>query len=300
MKNGIFMMVLVLLFSLFLVGISAAPYQEKCSDGTPYWECSKTKPGYACLLDERSPNGVSLQNDVINKIVRDPKTKKPKCACENFPGYVEMNGECVKSSCEYNSKTYNSGECIKEEKPKICRMGKIEEDPAVCGCPLGKEISTDKKTCQTRVGCRWGSVICQQGYECQYQENDPNDDGKCMPLSGCADFIPQQTRIKCTSLEYCDTITDPNGKCVPKSGCVNLNPPCKSDERCNPITNKCEKISTLSNIFDGAKTQTNKSIYGIQDFSSKSPGGSLKCCCLPTFLALGLLGLTIIFKNKIY
>jgi len=290
--------IIILLFGLFAISIFAQAYQEKCSDGTPYWECSKTKPGYACLYDEKSPNGVSLQNDLINKIVKDPKTKQPKCACENFPGYAEMNGECVKTSCEYNSKTYNNGECISQEKPKICRMGKIEEDPSICGCPIGKEISSDKKTCQARVGCRWGSVNCQPGYKCKYQENDPNDDGKCTPVSGCADFIPEQTKIKCTSLEYCDTTTDPNGKCVPKPGCINLNPPCKSDERCNPITNTCEKLSTLSGLFDG-KTQTNASSASNAPAPSSKPGiGSIKCCCLPTFLALGLLGLSILFKNK--
>jgi hypothetical protein len=282
---------ITLFFNILFSAESSDLYLRTCEDGTKYWDCSQTKPGYACLPDPSSPNGVSLKNDLATKFVKDTKTKAHKCACENFPGYFEKDGECVKSTCVYNSNTYQNGQCL-PEKPKRCSLGSIIDDPSSCGCPIGKELSSDKSTCITKTGCRWGTVICKPGYNCSFIESDPNDDGKCEPLSGCADFIPVEKRIKCTSLEFCDTSSVATGVCVPKKGCQYLNPPCEKGEVCNKQTGMCEQPS-LSNLGGlSSSTNTNNSIASVSVGKS-----SIKCCCLPTFGFILLAGL-ILLKPK--
>ncbi|MFN3910036.1 MAG: hypothetical protein ACK4J0_02270 [Candidatus Anstonellaceae archaeon] len=287
MKKNMFFVVFFLLSSLILnINLIFSTevlnlYTEKCSDGTAYWQCSQTKPGYGCLPDSSSSNGVSLQNDLQTKLIKDSKTGQHKCACQNFPGYTEQNGECVKTTCEYNGKTIENGKCL-DDKPKRCVSGSIVDDPSSCGCPIGKEVSPDKKTCQSKVGCRWGTVVCNQGYKCEYLESNINDDGKCVGLSGCADIIPQEKRIKCTSLEYCDTSSDPKGQCVQKKGCQYLNPPCSKEETCNTETGLCEKIQSNSlNLSSKSQTSSNQQ----KGFST------LQCCCLPAggFVAISML-----------
>ncbi|MCX8163138.1 MAG: hypothetical protein N3D10_01130 [Candidatus Micrarchaeota archaeon] len=283
-----------LLFALFLVqSVFCADlsdlYTKTCPDGTKYWQCSKTKPGYACLPDySKGGSELKLQNDLQTKLVKDYKTGAHLCACENFPGYTEKDGECVKINCDYQGKEILNGACL-EEKPKRCVLGSIVDDPLSCGCPQGKEISPDKKSCQSKVGCRWGTLICQAGYNCEYVESNPADDGKCVAQSGCSSIIPPEKRISCTSLEECDTSTDPKGICVPKKGCQYLNPPCPAGEVCDKKTGIC--IKPQSNLFNSPSTTSNSTKE-----KGNSPLSNLSCCCLPSagFLAL----LFFSWKNK--
>ncbi|MEM4137761.1 MAG: hypothetical protein QXF48_03770 [Candidatus Anstonellaceae archaeon] len=284
------------IFYLFLIlylstGIYfSASYTDVCEDGTKYWQCSKTKPGYACLPDYSSGSSqLKLQNDLQTKLVKDIKTGAHLCACENFPGYVEKNGECVKSSCQYKGVEFPNGKCL-DEKPKRCVDGSIVDDPLNCGCPIGKEISPDKKSCQNKVGCRWGTVICQTGYKCEYVESDPNDDGKCIALSGCAPIIPPEKRVSCTSLEYCDTSVDPKGVCVTKKGCQYSNPPCAEGEICDKESGVCKKANLVLPPSSGSSNSSNQKGFSFSNLS---------CCCLPTAGFMAIIFLSLRNKNKI-
>ncbi|MFA5108397.1 MAG: hypothetical protein WC492_02600 [Candidatus Micrarchaeia archaeon] len=77
----------------------SAIWEMKCSDGTAYSQCSQASPGYYC--GQASADTVELQK-VVGEVnpaghpkVGEPTTLAVKCACSNFAGYIEKDGECV-------------------------------------------------------------------------------------------------------------------------------------------------------------------------------------------------------------
>ena len=253
-----------------------------CSDGTGYWQCSKITPGYACLPDSTSGNGVSLQNDIESKIVKTTDgTNQPKCACSNFPGYMEKNGKCVKTTCaDTNGNTLQSGACS-ITKPNRCVDGQLVEDSAACGCPEGKQAKSDGKTCTQAVGCRWSNPPCQPNQECHYVETNLKDEGHCVAKQGCA-----YNTVTCTSMQYCDTSKEANGVCTTKDGCQYLNPPCHAGEVCNSATGVCEEGSGADTIGNPSTANTAVS----DDFAS--------CCCAPMAVMVSLAGLVVLRRQE--
>ena len=93
--------------------------QEKvCNDGTEYFECSITKPGYC-------DNGV-----LVNKC--------QKCGCES-DGICQPDGSCLVRRCA-DGTTY--GACT-SNKPLYCFQGIVKEVCSLCGCPDGLECIAD-------------------------------------------------------------------------------------------------------------------------------------------------------------
>ena len=90
---------------------------DDCSDGTKYYACSSIQPGYACLPE-------STVRNTIQKVIGPdaPAALRSKCACSNFLGYVEINAECVKTTCTNGGQTYNNFACVQLE------AGTIESD----------------------------------------------------------------------------------------------------------------------------------------------------------------------------
>ncbi len=114
MESGklIFGLVITMLFcsSIFAVAL----YEQTCSDGTAYMKCSSAQPGYMCV-----PSGSTLvlENVIGQTYPSDyPISSKAgkltenavACACENYAGYVEKNGECVSATQQSDSMTDNS------------------------------------------------------------------------------------------------------------------------------------------------------------------------------------------------
>ncbi|MFA5108389.1 MAG: hypothetical protein WC492_02550 [Candidatus Micrarchaeia archaeon] len=287
MKIGIILATMVLMASVIGIGWSAV-YENKCSDGTGYWQCSQTQPGYACLPDSASATGLSLQNDVANKLVQDSKTGMSKCACANFAGYAEVDGACVKTTCVDGSKTLQAGECS-STKPKRCTSGSLVDDPTACGCPEGKKASSDGKSCEVREGCRWGTSPCEKGYNCSYVESNTKDDGHCVAKKGCSAYIPSEGKITCTSMQECDSSTNPDGVCITKQGCKYSNPACGTGKVCDMLSNTCES----SDVVSATTIKTTKTAN-----SAVSDSSNLSCCCLPTAGIVGLAGIAIARRKK--
>ncbi|PIT85034.1 hypothetical protein COU37_00755 [Candidatus Micrarchaeota archaeon CG10_big_fil_rev_8_21_14_0_10_45_29] len=96
---------IILLLAILFAGISFGEiWEEKCSDGTGYFQCSSLSPGYACLPDSAALSGLSLQK-VLDQVNPDGHPKQGeltdlavKCACANFEGYEEQNNKCVNPS----------------------------------------------------------------------------------------------------------------------------------------------------------------------------------------------------------
>jgi hypothetical protein len=278
------------IFAFALMAISGAfmASTSDCADGTKYFQCSTNKPGYACLPDSTT-GGNSLQN-VLGPDM--PAALRNKCACSNFPGYVEVNGECVKNTCNVGGKTYSNFECIANNKPKQCVWGNIVDNSSQCGCPLGQKPADNGRACIDMVGCRWtgsGHITCPPTQECKWNPADPNDAGTCVTKSGCAYHNPDCDPIS----EYCDTTASAAGECKKKQGCQYSNPPCAAGEICNPVSGKCEKneIATVP-IIQAPPSNSTPSAAASNAFAS------IKCCCLPTAAAVGLVGLASYNRMK--
>ncbi|PIT85025.1 hypothetical protein COU37_00705 [Candidatus Micrarchaeota archaeon CG10_big_fil_rev_8_21_14_0_10_45_29] len=280
--NGFLAASLVLLLAFAGIASAINIYEQSCSDGTKYFQCSQGTPGYACLPDSTSGNGVSLQNDVESKIVKTTDgTSQPKCACANFPGYMEKDGKCVKTTCtDTNGKTLESGACS-VTKPNRCIDGNLVENSLACGCPEGKQVASDSKTCVRAVGCRWGNPPCQPNQECKYVES-AKDEGHCVAKQGCA-----YNTVTCTSMQYCDTSGDSNGVCTTREGCQYLNPPCHAGETCNSATGVCEAGESADEI--GSASTAGAAVS--DDFVAT-------CCCAPVLAMAGLAGIVIVKKRE--
>lgn len=257
-------------------GAWAQYYLNSCSDGTPYGKCSST-PGYVCWIDSSSTNGVSLQ-----KVVGSSFTKTfPKCQCNQFPGYIEKDGSCVKTTCDDSGTALSDGQCS-ATKPKKCAGGTIVSDSNACGCPTGQQMSADQKNCEPRVGCRWGTTTCPTGTGCSYVTTDATDDGTCKDKQGCA-----YGRPACTSLEDCDKSSNADGVCMPKKGCQYSNPACGSGYRCNTDTQACDKITDSVATVAPNTTKAN----------TANAASGLQCCCLPG-AGMAMLAGFVLFRRK--
>ena len=82
------MIILAIIFSVSSFGYAENLWEQKCNDSTAYFQCSQTQPGYACLPNA-SADGLELQN-----VIGSNTSLEKKCACSNFTGYVEKDGEC--------------------------------------------------------------------------------------------------------------------------------------------------------------------------------------------------------------
>ena len=286
-KIGRGIMSVFLVLAIFCMAVSATTiYNSECSDGTKYWQCSQTQPGYACLPDSSALDGVSLQNDVVNKIVQKTDgSGEAKCSCSNFAGYIEKNGECVKTTCDYNGQTFKDGQCVNDD-PKRCSGGQIVNDASHCGCPVGQSVADDGKTCTLSTGCRWNNPPCSPNQECKYVESNAKDEGHCALKQGCAASIGTVT---CTSMQYCDTTTDSNGVCKTKEGCKYSNPACSSDKICDQSTNTCVDKLEVNNA-DSLQTPDTPTAGAI--------GSDLSCCCAPAVGIVSLAGLAVFRKRE--
>ncbi len=248
-----------------------------CSDGTAYGACSQTQPGMVCwtgdnghvLVSALDPNGLTAFKD--------------KCACSKFPGYIESaSHQCVKTTCTYNGASVNDQQCA-ADKPKRCVQGSIVDDANACGCPVGQQMKSNNVGCEVVAGsCRWKTLTCSPSQECKFVEADKTDKGTCTPKQGCA-----YGTVTCTSMQTCDTSTNPNGVCTTKPGCQYLNPPCAKGQTCNPVSGVCETGSS------SGTTQILPNQPSSNTANATTTGGSspLSCCCLPTVGGVGLVGL---------
>ncbi|VVB57264.1 Uncharacterised protein [uncultured archaeon] len=262
-----------------------------CSDGTAYYKCSQTQPGYACvesggkhmLVNMLGPDGI--------------KSLKSQCACANFAGYSEVNGQCVKTICTDGGNTLQNGQCG-SSKPKQCLNGNMIDNSSACGCVAGYNPNPNGKTCDQRIGCRWNTYTCPTGRECKYDSKNNNDDGSCVSKSGCVNNNPS-----CNWNENCDTSSDANGVCKTKPGCQYGNPTCGSGKVCNQVTGNCDSTGSAATV-PTIPVQGGSSAPSATTNSSKTaaagPLGSLSCCCLPGAGAAAMVGLASYsrFKKK--
>lgn len=273
----------LLLVGLFLaMGMPALMAStEACADGTAYFACSTKQPGFACLPDAAT-GGNTLQNDIVNKIVKNTDGN-PKCACKNYPGYTEAGGACVSTTCTDAGQTVQSNACA-PTKPRQCVNGALVDNAALCACPDGSQPAADGKTCTKRSGCRWNNPACPENSECKYVESAAGDDGLCKPKQGCAFGT-----VTCSDMQDCDKSSNPNGVCVAKPGCKYVNPPCAKGKTCNVASNTCEDAA----VGGGGDTPLlpNTQTPGANATTGGAPGGGLPCCPLPAVAAVTMIGL---------
>lgn len=105
--------------------------KKTCSDGTAFWECSKSIPLYC--------DGGNLVEDC------------QRCGC-NINEACRPSGICVKKTCRDGT---SYGRCG-IEKPYYCQAGDLVEVCSLCGCPSGK-------TCQSGGTCSVGVIIIDEG-----------------------------------------------------------------------------------------------------------------------------------------
>ncbi len=261
------------------IGFSA----NECGNGINAYSCVPEKPGYVCLPGSSSYTAQNVMGSNCPLADKVCDTYRAKCGCDKYTGYVEKNGECVKTTCTYNSNTYNDGQCISSNAPKRCVSGQVVDDSNHCGCPAGKTSATDGKTCTTAQGCRWNNPSCSASQECKYEESNSKDEGHCVDKKGCASHIGTVT---CTSLQYCDTSSNPDGVCVKKEGCKYSNPACSNEQTCDVSTNTC----------------VTKSSGGLETIDTPTAGANvsdgMSCCCAPTLGIVGLAGFVVFAKRR--
>jgi len=264
-------------------GVTCPPNNPSCpcSDETTYFKCSQAQPGYACVAS-------GGKHMLVNMIGPDGiKSLKSLCACSNYPGYSEVNGVCVKTTCTDGSNTLQNGDCS-ATKPKQCSGGSLIDNSSACDCPAGSTPNSNSRTCDPRLGCRWKTITCQTGQECKYDSTKSTDDGTCVVKQGCNYHNPDCNLLS----ENCDTSTNPDGVCKTKSGCQYSNPACGSGQVCNAMTGRCDASGgdapvptiTLPTKTIVNSTNTTSSLVG-------NPLGSLNCCFLPAGGAAAMVGL---------
>ncbi|MFH0927018.1 MAG: hypothetical protein V1822_00375 [Candidatus Micrarchaeota archaeon] len=280
--------VFIAVFAIFILAGHLNAVQ--CSDGTESFGCSAKQPGYVCL-----PGGsaYTLQNVMADPCPLGDKecaSYRSKCACENYPGYTLKDGACVKATCDYNGKTYNDGACVDGQKPKRCSVGQIVDDSNHCGCPEGKTPADNGQTCTLIPNsCRYGTKPCAANQVCKYVEENPKDEGQCELKQGCA---PGIGTVKCTSLQYCDTSSDPNGKCITKDGCKYSNPACTGGKVCDQASNTC-----VDAAVSGVGTIDAPAASADTPLANAIPS-NLSCCCAPAAGLAGLAGFAILRRKK--
>ncbi len=266
-------------------GVTCPPNNPSCacSDGTAYFGCSQTQPGYACILQGNKHVLVNMMGpDSISRY-------KSQCSCDKYPGYSLVSGSCVKTTCSDGSNTIQNLVCA-SGKPKQCVNGNLIDNSSACGCPAGYNPNPNGKTCDQRIGCRWNTYTCPSGRECKFTASSNTDDGTCVSKSGCMNNNPMCNPIS----ETCDTSTDPNGVCIARQGCQYQNPVCDGNHVCNTVTGKCDAVDTGAGVptipLPVIPTPT---VNGTNSSAGKtaSPLGSMSCCCLPGAGAAAMVGL---------
>ena len=89
-----------------------------CEDGTPFFECSKSRPNYC---------GSGVLNEDCQR-----------CGCFDS-GVCQLDGSCLELKCTDNT-IY--GDCS-TRKPFLCLNGNLREVCNVCGCDEGKVCMND-------------------------------------------------------------------------------------------------------------------------------------------------------------
>ena len=279
---GIFFVCAIFAFGFLNVGFAA----NECGSGVNAYACVTDKPGYVCLPGSSSYTAQNVMGSNCPLADTVCKTYQTKCGCDKYTGYVEKNGVCVKTTCTYNGNTYNDGQCIQSSAPKRCVSGEVIDDSKYCGCPVGKTLATDGKTCTTAQGCRWNNPSCSVSQECKYEESNSKDEGHCVSKMGCASNIGT---VKCTSMQYCDTSSNSDGVCVTKQGCKYSNPACSSGQICDTVSNTCVAKTTGSlDVIDAVDTPT----------AGASTSDGLSCCCAPTLGIVALAGFALVAKRR--
>jgi len=253
-----------------------------CTDGTKYYACSSKQPGYACLPES------TLRNTIQKVIGPDaPAALRTKCACSNFPGYVELNGECVKTTCTSGGQTYNNFACVQGSPPNQCLWGQILANSSVCGCPTGQKASLNNKDCENRIGCRWGTLPTPSGKDCKFNSNNAEDDGTLVSKQGCA-----WGTVTCQWNEDCDTSKNVNGSCKLKTGCQYNNPMCTSGFTCNQVSGVCEKSADTSVPVVSTLPSSNTT-------GQASGGNSNPLCCCPLPAAGAAAAVSLVSYQKL-
>lgn len=98
------------------------PEAKICEDGTPYFECSNTRPNYCSA-------GI-LKNDC------------QRCGCSGLSS-CQKDGSCLRLEC-VDGTAYGRCAVIK---PFLCLDGELNEVCSVCGCKEGLVCALDEK-CQ--------------------------------------------------------------------------------------------------------------------------------------------------------
>ena len=210
-----------------------------------------------------------------------------KCSCSDVPGYTEMNGQCVKSTCTVNGQTVQTGACKDSMK---CVNGAMVEDPAACGCPTGK-VAQEGVCVERKGGCRWGgSVKCLSYQECKFDANTPSDDGVCQTKTGCQ--YSQYNQQACNAeLETCNQNT---GKCDKISGACVSNSECTGGKVCNLITKRCEEGASAGS----APTAPLLGAGATTPPTDAASGAKPTFCCLPAALGAMMVGLAFVSRRR--
>jgi len=271
----------IMVFLLAVFAFAGMANAATCSDGTQAWACVDSQPGYVCMPGTSIYTPQNVMGDNCPLAQKVCEEYRVKCACEKY-GMVEVDGECKKTTCTENGKTYNDGQCMTA--PKRCSLGEAVDAASSCGCPAGKTPAADGKTCVTASGCRWSNPACSASEECKFIDTNPKDEGHCVAKQGCA-----YGTVRCTSIQSCDTTTNKDGVCKTKDGCKYSNPACSSDKMCDQATNTCvsKDVGKVDTIDNKTETPTAGALFG-----------DLSCCCMPAVGIVGLAGLVVVRKRE--
>lgn len=280
-KGCLFAVFMALLAIAAIIPAGYAQANVKCSDGTKYFECSTTQVGYLCAY------GGQLQ-----LFIRDAQNKMTKCHCTKFPGYIEMDGVCVKTVCTIGSDSVQNGQCYDKTHQK-CVNGSLVDDASACGCPGGKKVS-GSVCVDNRDGCRWpNSVKCLNYQECKFDAAKPSDNGQCQVKDGCQ-WATYNGKSCNPDTETCNTQT---GKCDKKPGACAMNSECGSGKICNLITHMCDTPASTS-VNDAAPLIGGNAAI-LNDTSPPTSDNKGGFCCLPPIaIASGAVGMAYIGRKQ--
>ncbi|PKP54492.1 MAG: hypothetical protein CVT90_00995, partial [Candidatus Altiarchaeales archaeon HGW-Altiarchaeales-3] len=136
-----------------------------CSDGTPYGQCSTTKPGYC-------DNGTLIDNCSL-------------CGCDVGQECNVTSGQCYISPSTCSDGT-PYGQCS-TTKPGYCDNGTLIDNCSLCGCDAGQECNVTSGVCYPiSIDC-----TCNNCTDCSDKLNHP----ACNTVNLITDINPNETCI---------------------------------------------------------------------------------------------------------
>ncbi|MEA3343797.1 MAG: C1 family peptidase [archaeon] len=180
---------------------------QKCSDGTPYGQCSSTKPKYCDngnLIDKPSecgcPTGYAdCDSTDSNGCEVNTATDNSNCgSCGNTCGANEicMSGTCQTKKCS-DSTPY--GQCS-STMPRYCDNGRLVDKCDDCDCPQGEDCRADGSCMQTGK-CTAGTCDKNNRRYCLADEtwSAPESQEYCTNCNVCGDndCVCGETQASC-------------------------------------------------------------------------------------------------------